>query len=73
VIDEHGWLDGPQDEHVQFRSTGDEVQGAFRCTGCGYGVALAQMLPRCPMCGGEDWEDERASALVRARSDPWPT
>jgi rubrerythrin len=58
----------PPDPDTPFRSTGDYVDGAFRCARCGYGVALSRALPRCPMCGGQDWEDELASAAGRRRA-----
>jgi rubredoxin len=30
--------------------------GDYRCEECGYGVSVVRALPRCPMCGGDDWE-----------------
>jgi rubrerythrin len=68
VLDELGRLHEPHDDHSLYRTTGDLVQGAFRCAACGYGVALTSALPPCPMCGGHDWEDELLSAFSRARS-----
>ena len=65
VIYERDQSEGLRD--VPFRSAGDLVEGAFRCASCGYGVAISHALPRCPMCGGEDWEDELAGAYVRAQ------
>lgn len=59
-------MDALRDGFAAFRTAGDHVEGAFRCARCGYGVALASALPRCPMCGGEDWEDEGASAAGRS-------
>ena len=35
---------------------GVEVEGEFRCAGCGYGISIHSKLPRCPMCGTESWE-----------------
>jgi hypothetical protein len=35
---------------------GVEVEGEFRCAGCGYGISIYSKLPRCPMCGTESWE-----------------
>lgn len=67
LIYEHQPPEGLRD--VPFRSTGDMVEGAFRCASCGYGVAISRTLPRCPMCGGEDWEDELAGAFVRAQAE----
>jgi hypothetical protein len=28
------------------------------CTSCGYGVVASSDPPRCPMCGGSDWDFE---------------
>ena len=28
----------------------------LRCTGCGYGIVVSGILPRCPMCRTSDWE-----------------
>jgi hypothetical protein len=45
--------------------SGDPACGEFRCAGCGYGVSVRRVLPpRCPMCGGEEWDE----ALERRRS-----
>ncbi len=30
--------------------------GDYRCQECGYGVSVMRALPRCPMCGGVEWE-----------------
>ena len=48
-----GTADG---EFVEFLRAGDPANGVFRCSGCGYGVALQATLPQCPMCGGTTWE-----------------
>ena len=44
---------------------GAPAKGEFRCTLCGYGVAVHRELPRCPMCAGEDWEPARWSPFTR--------
>ena len=36
-------------------SAGAPAKGEFRCTGCGYGVAVHDVLPECPMCRGATW------------------
>jgi rubrerythrin len=51
--------------YVQFLRTGDGANGEFHCSGCGYGVTIWRTLPRCPMCGGQTWE-QSASSLFRA-------
>jgi len=35
---------------------GRSAKGEFRCVGCGYGVAVHDSLPSCPMCRGDLWE-----------------
>ena len=54
------------DDHVAFHATGDRAAGQFRCTECSYGVTIRGDLPRCPMCGGEVWEEAAWSPLSRA-------
>lgn len=44
------------DDFVEFLATGASVKGEFHCSECGYGVTVYTQLPRCPMCGGEAWE-----------------
>ena len=41
---------------VRFFSTGERVKGEFHCSECRYGVTVCRDLPRCPMCGGQTWE-----------------
>lgn len=53
-------------DFVEFRETGESVKGAYRCTGCGYGVAVTSALPPCPMCGGAVWEESASSPFGRA-------
>jgi hypothetical protein len=44
------------EEFVDFRVAGERVDGAHRCSQCSYGIAVFDVLPRCPMCGGKTWE-----------------
>jgi rubrerythrin len=44
------------DEYVEFLETGTCVRGEFQCSACGYGIAIREALPACPMCGAETWE-----------------
>ena len=61
--------DGSASGYVQFWSTGESVKGEFHCADCGYGVAICRELPRCPMCGGETWEQAAWSPFARAGAD----
>lgn len=47
------------DGYVPFYAMGESAKGAFKCSDCGYGVAISAALPRCPMCGGETWEESQ--------------
>jgi rubrerythrin len=58
------------DGFVAFHGVGAEVAGAFRCSACGYGVAVFRTLPRCPMCGGETWEEETVHGVARTVAEP---
>lgn len=66
MIDAGKGTDPPDVDYVVFRATGDAVKGEFRCSGCGYGVAVVQSLPVCPMCGGTAWEESAWSPFSRA-------
>jgi hypothetical protein len=55
-------------DFVTFVVAGAAVKGEFHCAGCGYGVSIYSRLPRCPMCGGEEWERNEALAMRRAGS-----
>lgn len=58
------------DDYVEFRVAGDQVEGEFSCSACGYGVAVSRELPSCPMCGGTSWEESVSSPFKRA-GDSW--
>lgn len=53
------------DEYVHFYSTGTNAKGEYHCAECGYGVTVHRELPRCPMCGGESWEESDWSPFTR--------
>ena len=55
-----------EEEYVQFRIAGMRAFGQFHCAGCGYGITIHADLPKCPMCGGDDWEEAAWSPLSRA-------
>ncbi len=59
--------EGPAD-YVRFLAMGEHVKGEFHCAECGYGVTIHKELPRCPMCGGESWEQTAWSPFGRGRS-----
>jgi rubrerythrin len=67
MLDEARKLDSAGGDFVEFVTTGAPAAGAFRCSGCGYGVTVQATLPRCPMCGGTTWE--RAQLGASARTD----
>ena len=52
--------------YVEFWSTGSSAKGEFHCAECSYGVIVSKELPRCPMCGGESWEQSTWSPFGRA-------
>ena len=54
------------DDYVSFAQTGEHVKGEYHCAECGYGVTVYRELPRCPMCGGESWEQAPWSPFARA-------
>jgi hypothetical protein len=56
------------DDFVEFWSAGESVKGEFHCSECGYGVTIVRVLPLCPMCGGESWEQSPWSPFSRASS-----
>lgn len=49
-------------------ATGEPAVGEFHCSHCGYGVIVQRTLPRCPMCGGMEWEEAGFGALRRRRT-----
>jgi len=56
----------PPDGYVQFHASGERAKGEYECAECGYGVTVVSVLPRCPMCGGEGWEQTAWSPFRRA-------
>jgi rubrerythrin len=64
--DTYGSNEGSNAGYVQFWTAGESVKGEFHCADCGYGVAVCRELPRCPMCGGESWEQAAWSPFARA-------
>ena len=65
-----GELDNGVDRHgdyVEFVRAGAAAAGAYRCSGCGYGVTVRASLPRCPMCAGTTWERAASAQFVSPR------
>jgi rubrerythrin len=58
--------EGSGADYVRFWPAGQSAKGEFHCSECGYGVAVYRALPRCPMCGGEAWEQASWSPFGRA-------
>jgi hypothetical protein len=52
---------------VPLLHAGDAAVGEYRCTGCGYGVAVSGQLPACPMCRAETWVPARWRPFSRLR------
>ncbi len=63
---------------VDVLQAGAPAKGEYRCAECGYGVAIHDALPMCPMCQGRLWEPAawrpftRASAPVGDPSERGP-
>jgi hypothetical protein len=55
---------------VPFLRTGQHAKGEFHCSECRYGVTVFRTLPRCPMCGGQSWEQTAWSPFHTATSAP---
>jgi rubrerythrin len=55
------------DDHLMHRDLdpeerrGAEVKTEQRCAVCGYGVVIAGIPPRCPICGSTRWISGRAA------------
>lgn len=65
MLDEARKLDPRDGDYVEFATAGATAAGVYRCSGCGYGVAVQASLPRCPMCGGTTWEAASLSSFTR--------
>jgi hypothetical protein len=55
-----------RDDFVALFASGARATGQYSCATCGYGITLHSKLPRCPMCGGESWEQVAWSPFTRA-------
>jgi rubrerythrin len=56
------------DEFVEFLQSGATATGEYHCAQCGYGVTVNHVLPpRCPMCGGDSWEQTPWHPFTRER------
>ena len=38
--------------------------GEYRCLECGYGIVTFSLVPKCPMCHGDQWEATRWSPFT---------
>jgi len=65
VIDGSRAADPADGDYVAFRTAGDVAEGEYRCSECGYGVAVTRELPTCPMCTGTLWEEAAWSPFGR--------
>ena len=53
---------------VPLYASGTRVKGEFHCAECGYGVAIHDRLPSCPMCRCEQWKAATWSPFARTRA-----
>lgn len=53
------------EDFIEFFTCGALVTGEFHCSECGYGLTVHAELPRCPMCGGDSWEQAPWSPFTR--------
>jgi DNA-directed RNA polymerase subunit RPC12/RpoP len=37
----------------------EAARRAYRCIRCNYGISIARLPVRCPMCGGGTWAQTR--------------
>jgi hypothetical protein len=44
-------------EFIAFHTIGARFVGELRCSDCGYGIVSRGLLPTCPMCRGQTWEE----------------
>ena len=49
--------------YVEFWPAGVAASGRFVCTGCGNGINVRQVLPRCMLCGERLWERVRLTEV----------
>ncbi len=49
------WIEEREEAAAQLVA-GERAKGEYRCLDCGYGVTVYRELPRCPMCGANEWE-----------------
>jgi rubredoxin len=67
MLDEVGNGVDRHDDYVEFVRAGAPAAGAYRCSGCGYGVTVRASLPSCPMCGGTTWEQAASAQFASPR------
>jgi rubredoxin len=53
-------------DFAAFFPQGSRATGQYKCKSCGYGITLHTKLPRCPMCGGEEWKQIPTGPFSRA-------
>jgi hypothetical protein len=44
-------------ESIAFHTSGARIVGELRCGHCGYGSVSRILLPTCPVCHGQTWEE----------------
>jgi hypothetical protein len=66
MLDEARKLDSQDGDFVEFARAGTPAAGEYHCSECGYGVTIHSLLPQCPMCAGNTWEQTDWSPFSRA-------
>ena len=52
---------------VEFLAAGEPAAGAYHCSECGYGIVVQRVLPPCPMCRGDAWEESASRPFTAER------
>jgi lipopolysaccharide biosynthesis regulator YciM len=52
-------------DYIEFWPAGTRAKGEYHCSDCGYGVVVTTVLPLCPMCSCESWEQAAWSPFRR--------
>lgn len=51
-------------DHLALHRSGEPAAGEYRCLECGYGLVSFSLLPACPMCHGNHFQEAVASPFA---------